>query len=66
MVNAWNRMVDLYGNIPTRGYLMRPIQPEADLYFDSLPSCYNYMVANIELFPDWIFTPLKPVNSFLI
>lgn len=68
MINAWNRMIELYGFIPDNwhGYKMTIIQPDGNGIYDSLPSAYNYLSANIADFPDWIFTPLKPINPFLI
>ncbi len=68
MINAWNRMIELYGFIPNcwNGFEVQIIQPTANLFYDDVPSAYNYMVANIVDFPDWIFKPLKPINPFLI
>lgn len=65
MVNAWNRMVELYGfvDIPFGRIL---IKPHGNDVYDNLPSAYNYLNANIDLFPDWVFTPLKPINPFMI
>lgn len=60
MVSAWNNMVNLYGQYPTKVSLLKP-----DGYvFDCKPSAYNYMVANLDLFPDWIFTPVRMINQF--
>jgi len=68
MINAWNRMIELYGFIPYcwNGYDVKIIQPTSDSVYDNLPSAYNYIVANVADFPDWIFTPLKPINPFMI
>lgn len=61
MVNAWNNMIDLYGYVPCENM----IQPDGTIYNNSA-SAFNYLSVNIDLFPDWIFTPLKPINSFLL
>jgi len=60
---AWNKMVEMYGAYP---YSDTIFIPTADEFYGSVPSAYNYMVANIADFPDWIFKPLKPINPFII
>jgi len=69
MVNAWNRMIQLYGFFPHYNHYYFSsnngiIQPDGGLIYDSLPSAYNYMCANIDSFSDWIFTPLRTINHF--
>lgn len=60
---AWNKMIEMYGQYP---YMETIFIPVAADFYGSLPSAYNYLVANITDFPDWIFKPLKPINPFLI
>lgn len=69
MVNAWNNMINLYGLIPNSWFItscVSIIQPDGSAIYDNMPSAFNYMNANIDLFPDWIFTPLRPINPFMI
>jgi len=50
-VNAWNKMIDMYG--------------ELDCYGNPLPfpSAYNFLTANIADYPDWKFTQLEKIKS---
>ena len=66
MVNAWNRMIDLYGETPL--YLAK--YPDYFLldsnyeHYNTKPSAYNFLLANISDYPDWVFTPLKKKHRF--
>jgi hypothetical protein len=60
---AWNRMLEMYGFYP---YMETIFIPVADDFYSSLPTAYNYMVANIADFPDWVYKPLKQINPFMI
>lgn len=66
MVQAWNNMLVLYGWFPRLWfkYGRTIMQPDGSLIYNNAPSVYNYMCANIADFPDWIFTPIKPINPF--
>lgn len=67
MVEAWNRMIDLYGYFPNSWFMRSNasiMQPDGGLIYNNAPSAFNYMSANIDSFPKWIFTPLKTINSF--
>ena len=67
MVNAWNRMIELYGYTPNAWFKRsgsQLMQPDGEMIFNFAPSAYNYMSANIDYFPKWIFTPLRMINSF--
>jgi len=67
MVSAWNKMLQLYGYYPGVWFKYthaKIVQPDGTLIYDDYPSAYNYLCANITDFPDWIFTPLKPINIF--
>lgn len=68
MVNAWNRMIELYGETPNRWFYggVTIMQPDGGYINDNLPSAYNYLSVKIADFPDWIFTPLRPINPFMI
>lgn len=69
MVNAWNRMIELYGYFDNKYFWISGntiIIPDGNFICDNLPSAFNYISANIADFPDWIFTPLKPINPFMI
>lgn len=67
MVNAWNEMIALYGYFDNYWFTSSNtciIQPDGSRIFNNAPSAYNYMIANIESFPKWIFTPLRMINHF--
>ena len=61
MINAWDRMRELYGKSPKQfdciGYL-------TTTFFNFEPSAHNFLFANKESYPDWRFTPIWGINSF--
>jgi len=67
LINAWNRMRQLYGTIPPeyKSYYNKPILgTEIPGPFDIDPSAYNFLLTNIADYPDWVFTPLWNINKF--
>lgn len=60
MVNAWNRMLDLYGAFPSQ-YIKLGL---TDAPVNDAASAFNYLYSNIDQFPDWRFTPLMSINQF--
>lgn len=67
MVSAWERMRELYGKLPVgnRVYYTKPLTFDniVDVYnYD--PSAYNFLYANKDDYPDWIFTPQWNINAF--
>lgn len=67
MVQAWNNMITLYGYFPNIWFKYRKtmLRPDGGLIFNNAPSAYNYLCANISDFPDWFFTPIKPINPYI-
>lgn len=68
MTNAWNRMIELYGFTPNNWFYngLTIMQPDGSMVNDCLPSAFNYLSVNVADFPDWIFTPLRPINPFML
>lgn len=68
MTNAWNRMIELYGFIPNNWFYngLTIMHPDGSMVNDCLPSAFNYLSVNVADFPDWIFTPLRPINPFML
>lgn len=67
LINAWERMRELYGKIPPeyKDRYSYPIFCESmPGVFNSDPSAYNFLYANIDDYPDWIFTPIWNINTF--
>jgi len=67
MVVAHNRMVDLYGQIPrrlTRFYPQWFLNNGNYEHFNAEPSAYNFLLANISDYSDWVFKPISKINSF--
>lgn len=65
--SVWNDMIYMYGEIP-EDY----IQPEYFLdlsgyaHLNPYPSAYNFLLANKETYPEWVFTPLRKINIMWI
>lgn len=75
LVYAWNRMIELYGQTPKPYELDYDSLKEIEdhfrdhtnyIHYNPEASAYNYLLANIATYPEWIFTPLYKINSFLI
>ena len=66
LVNAWERMRELYGKIPPE--YNRYYGHNSDIIlndtFNRDPSAYNFLYANKADYPDWIFTPIWNINQF--
>jgi len=65
MTDAWYLMRKLYGIIPpyTR-WEDSVLGSDLPCTFNNLSSAYNFLYANKETYPEWIFTPIKGVNIF--
>jgi len=74
MVNAWDRMRELYGKIPPEYkqyfnnyfgfYGTQTMGIYSPFVFNFDPSAYNFLFANKESYPDWRFTPIWGINAF--
>ena len=67
MINAWERMRELYGKIPPeyKQYYDRPLLgTDLSEVWELSGSAYNFLLTNIADYPDWIFTPLWIMNKF--
>jgi len=66
LTRAWNRMVDLYGQTPlkyfdSKTYFLNQSNYE---HYNTEPSAYNFLLANVSNYSDWVFTPIRKINSF--
>jgi hypothetical protein len=57
---AWERMRELYGKLPSN--FSSPFVPSYAYTSDA--SAYNFLLANIDDYPDWTFTPQRNINPF--
>ena len=67
LVNAWNRMLELYGEIEEEQLVFNGISKRDNttyVHLDDSPSAYNYLLAKIDVFPTWIFTQIPDINEF--
>jgi len=65
LINTWNKMVEWYGQIPTE--LVYPelfLDNSNYIHRNSYPSAYNFLLANIDTYPEWVFEPLDRLNIF--
>ena len=65
LINTWNKCIELYGKIPTE-YINSTSFLNADNYvhYNIIPSAYNFLLANIDDYPEWVFEPLETLNIF--
>lgn len=69
LINAWDRMRDLYGRIPVEyeaHWCYPRLSTAITQVYDMKPSAYNFLYANKDNYPDWIFTPQWNINEFNI
>lgn len=67
LINAWERMRELYGRMPAQYNDSGPLRgTNLNNTYDLSPSSYNFLVANKDDYPDWIFTPIRNINAFNI
>jgi len=59
MVNAWNKMIELYGET---NYYYFPVLNSEYRHFNDSPSAYNFLLANLADYPDWKFKQLGTKN----
>ena len=67
LINAWERMRVLYGKLPPeyKGCYSEPIKGESAPHsLNTDPSAYNFLLANVDDYPDWYFTPKWNINRF--
>ena len=67
MINAWERMRELYGKVPPeyKQYYDRPILgTDLSEIWELQGTAYNFLLENKTDYPDWVFTPLWNMNQF--
>lgn len=77
LVNAWNKMVKLYGYVQDRtrrlvGYeyayphAYQTFDRDSDTYltYNDEPSAYNFLNAYRSVYSNWVFEPIKYMNSW--
>ena len=67
MINAWERMRELYGKVPPeyKQYYDRPLLgTDLSEVWELSGTAYNFLLTNIADYPDWVFTPLWNMNKF--
>lgn len=66
IVNAWNKMVDLYGYIPYPYCKSKNFFYEVDNYvhYNDYPSAYNFLLANKASYTGWVFAPKPKKHNY--
>lgn len=67
LINAWERMRELYGSITPnyKRYFITPLSgANLPCTFNCDSSAYNFLFANRSNYPDWYFTPQWNINQF--
>ena len=65
LINTWNKMVDWYGKIPTNiAYPEYFLNQNNYRHFNPDASAFNFLLANIDTYPEWVFEPLDTINIF--
>lgn len=62
MVGINNKMIDLYGNTGINRIINYNNANYG--YYNYLPSAYNFLLSNIDDYPEWIFKPIEKINVF--
>lgn len=64
LINTWNKLIEWYGLTPhniSRNYFLDNGNYS---HYDSEPSAYNFLLANLDTYPEWVFKPLETQNIF--
>lgn len=65
MVSAWNKMVNLYGEIPYETIKIKSfLDVDNYVHYNVSPSAYNFLLANKETYSNWVFTPLHKKHNY--
>ena len=65
MIAAWNKMVNLYGEIPYASIKYKSFMNlDTYIHYNDAPSAYNFLLANKETYTNWIFTPLRKKHNY--
>jgi len=59
MVNAWNRFIEQYGEVPD-GFNSH--WDSHYIHYDDKPTIYNFLLANSDDYDDWIYTRREDIN----
>lgn len=62
LISSWNKMIDLYGFIPYNYVNNCFLNNSNYIHYNNLPSAYNYLLANIVDFDNWVFEPIETQN----
>ena len=75
MSSSWNSMVELYGNVyiycleninySFNTYGLRANWRDLDTYnhYNDFASAYNFLLANVTDYPEWVFKPKSNINQ---
>lgn len=65
LVLVHSQMLDLYGRTPAIARKYYSFLNNANyLHYDDEPSAYNFLLTNVETYPNWVFKPIGNVNAF--
>lgn len=63
---TWNKMVNIYGEIPFTMLTFKNFFLDVNNYvhYNSEASAYNFLLANKETYSGWVFTPLRKKHNY--
>ena len=65
LVLVHGNMLDLYGRIPAKARRYYSFLNNANYFhYDDKPSAYNFLLANVDTYTNWVFKPIGGVNAF--
>ena len=64
LVDTWFNFLQLYGDLPIgiNQYNANFLNNESYSYYNAEPSAYNFLLANLDDYPEWVFKPLGKLN----
>ena len=64
LVDTWFNFLQLYGDLPIgiNQYNANFLNNESYSYYNVEPSAYNFLLANLDDYPEWVFKPLGKLN----
>lgn len=66
LVDVWFHFIQLYGDLPVGidNYSSSFLNNENYIHYNIEPSAYNFLLTNLEDYPEWVFKPYGKLNLF--
>ena len=64
LVDTYNKAIDIYGVTPKEYEEAYYLNIDNYEHYSILPNAYNFLLANKDTYPEWVFKPMSRLNYF--